>query len=172
MSQVIIGIDPTDIRATVASGAVPAFKLGTYGGWDDPLEGLKVYIYGQATAAITVGQVCVEGVLNSTFAPITTTNTGAGQPGGHGSRVGAAMATLATNQFGWFQVVGRGAINTLALAALGTRLNTTGIAGAVDDDGTASARAINGLVLKVATGGSQANNPNAVFSYPTVGVTL
>lgn len=167
-----IGIDPTQIYATVAAGGVPGFKVGDYGSWDDPVDGQKNYIFGIALAAIVAGQVCVEGVANSAWTPITTANTAAGQVGGHGSRVGAAMVTLATNQFGWFQVGGRGTINTLASAALGTRLNTTATAGAVDDDGTAASRSINGLVLKVATGGAQANNASAVFSFPTVGVTL
>mgnify|MGYP000644375364 CR=1 FL=1 len=172
MSQALIGIDPTDFRATVAAGGGPAFKLGTYGGWDDPLEGLKVYIYGQATAAITQFFCCVEGIANANFSMITTANTAPGQLGGHGARVGVAQATLATGQFGWFQIAGRGTVNTLASAALGTRLNTTATAGSVDDDGTAGARVINGMVLKAATGGAQANNSSAVLQYPTVGLTI
>ncbi len=172
MSQVIIGIKPDEIVATVAAGGLPSFKLGTYGGYDDPVDGLKVYVYGVATAAITQFFCCVEGVLNGNFSMITTANTAAGQLGGHGSRVGVAQATLATGQFGWFQVLGRGAVNTLASAALGTRLNTTATPGSLDDDGTAASRSINGIVLKTATGGAQANNVDARFSYPTVGVTL
>ena len=102
---------------------------------------------------------------------ITTANTAAGQFG-HGSRVGVAAGTLADNQYGWFQIYGRGQVRTLGLAAKGTRLNTTATAGALDDDGTASSRAINGVVLGTATGASPATNPDAYLSYPTVGATL
>lgn len=170
MSASLIGIDPTAVQLVTS---VPAFKLGTLAGYDDPVDGYKEYLYGTATAAITgAGYVCVEGILNGNFSMITTANTAAGQLGGHGSRVGVAQAALATGQSGWFQVVGRGSLRTLASAALGTRLNTTATAGVVDDDGTASSRAINGIVLKTATGGAEATNTDARFMYPTVGATL
>jgi len=81
------------------------------------------------------------------------------------------VQALAANQFGWFQIYGRGAVLTAAAVAVGTRLNTTATAGAIDDDGTAGARAINGLVLKTAAGGAVVA-PDARFSYPTVGVTI
>jgi predicted DNA-binding ribbon-helix-helix protein len=42
---------------------------------------------------------------------------------------------LLDNEYGWFQVLGKGSLRTLASAAIGTRLNTTATAGAVDDDG-------------------------------------
>ena len=66
----------------------------------------------------------------------------------------------------------RSSVRTLASAAKGTRLNSTGTAGAVDDDGTAGSEAIDGLVLGTATGGAAATNADAIFSYPTVGATL
>jgi hypothetical protein len=101
----------------------------------------------------------------------TTTNTAPGASG-FGSRVGAAQAALADNQYGWFQIFGKGSLRTLASAAKGTRLNTTATAGAVDDDGTASSEAIFGVVLGTATGGAAATNADAIFAYPSVGTTL
>lgn len=170
MSASILGIDPTKVDLAAVG---PQFKLGTIGGYDHPTLGYQEFIYGTATAAVTgAGFACVEGILNGNFSMITTTNTAAGQLGGHGSRVGAAQAAMATGDSGWFQVVGRGSLRTLASAALGTRLNTTATAGALDDDGTGSSRAINGVVLKTASGGAAETNADARFFYPTVGATL
>lgn len=170
MSSAILGIDPTEVGP---ANRPARFKLGTLGGYDHPELGYQEFIYGRAAAAIAggLGFVCTEGV-NFGFTMATTANTAPGTAGGPGSRVGVAQAALLINQFGWFQVYGRGSVRTAASAAIGTRLNTTATAGAVDDDGTAGARPINGAVLAVATGGAAATNPNAVFSYPTVAQTL
>ena len=82
------------------------------------------------------------------------------------------MAALADNEYGWFQIYGKGSVRTLASAAKGTRLNSTATAGAVDDDGGTGAEAINGLTLGTATGGAEATNADAIFAYPTVRATL
>lgn len=170
MSASLIGLSPTLVQLVTD---VPGFKLGTIGGYDDPVDGYKEFMYGTATAAITgLGYLCVEGTLNGNFSMITTANTAAGTIGGHGSRIGAAQAALSTGQSGWFQVVGKGSLRTAASDAAGTRQNTTATAGVPDDDGTAAARAINGIVLKTATGGAEATNADARFFYPTTGVTL
>jgi len=170
MGQAIIGINPAQINIVAA---VADFRVGTVGGYDDPTDGYKEYIYGMATAAITAaGYACVEGVLNANFSMVTTANTAAGQLGGHGSRVAMAMNAIPINNYGWLQIYGKGSLRTLASAAIGTRLNTTATAGAVDDDGAGSSRAINGIVLKTVTGGAEATNADARFSYPTVGATL
>lgn len=167
MSQ-ILGINPNEVAAATSNGD---FKLGTLAGYDHPTLGYQEFIYGRANGAVTgAGFVCVESA-GFDFQMINSTNASAGAQG-HGSRVAVAQAALADNQFGWFQVYGRGSVRTLASAALGTRLNTTATAGALDDDGTAAAEVINGITLLVATGGAPATNPNAVLSYPTVGVTL
>jgi hypothetical protein len=168
MSSSIIGIDKT---AVTAATDVPAFRLGTVGGYDDPTNGYQEFVYGRADGAVTgAGYLCVE-ATGFDFAMATTTNTAPGAAG-HGSRVGAAQAALADNQYGWFQVYGKGSLRTLASAAKGTRLNSTATAGAVDDDGTAGSEVIVGVVLGTATGGAAATNADAVFNYPTVGATL
>jgi hypothetical protein len=168
MSSAVIGIDKTQVTG---ASAVAAFRLGTVGGYDDPTNGYQEFIYGRADGAVTgLGYLCVE-ATGFDFAMATTTNTAPGAAG-FGSRVGAAQAALADNEFGWFQIYGKGSLRTLASAAKGTRLNTTATGGAVDDDATASSEAIVGLVLGTATGGAAATNADAMFAYPTVGVTL
>ena len=168
MASQIIGLSRDNVTAATA---VPEFRLGSVGGYDDPVLGYQEFIYGRASGAVTgLGYTVVESSGNI-FQHITTTNTAAGQ-NGHGSRVGVAQAALATNQYGWFQIYGKASLRTLASAARGTRLNTTATAGVVDDDGTACSRAINGVVLGTATGGAEATNTDAYLSYPTVGATL
>lgn len=168
MAQAIIGISKADITGATATAA---FRLGTVGGYDDPTNGYQEFVYGRADGAVTgAGYLCVE-KTGFDFAMASTTTTAPGQAG-YGSRCGAAQAVLADNEYGWFQIYGKGSLRTLASAAKGTRLNSTGTAGAVDDDGTAGAEVIVGVVLGTATGGQAATNADAIFSYPSVGDTL
>lgn len=161
--QAIIGISPQQIAAATA---VPEFKLGTGGAYDHPTLGHQEFIYGRANGAVTgQGFVCVE-QSNFRFAMLATANSG------NGSRVGAAQAPMLDQQYGWFQVYGKGSLRTLASALLNARLNTTATGGAVDDDGTATSKSILGVVLLTSTGGAPATNPDAVFNYPQVGITL
>lgn len=168
MSQQIIGISPTQI---VSATGVPQFKLGTRGGYDHPTLGYQEFVYGRANGAITgLGYFCIEQTgFDFIMATVTVTTPGTAGPG---SRGGAAQAALADNEYGWFQVYGKGSLRTLASAAIGTRLNTTATGGALDDDGTAGSEQIFGVVLMTATGGAPATNADAMFSYPVVGVTL
>ena len=168
MSSAVIGIDKTQVTG---ASAVAAFRLGTVGGYDDPTLGYQEFIYGRADGAVTgLGFLCVE-ATGFDFAMATITNTAPGASG-FGSRVGAAQAALADNEFGWFQIYGKGSLRTLASAAKGTQLNTTATGGAVDDDATSGAEVIGGLVLLTATGGAAATNADAMFSYPSVLRTL
>lgn len=168
MAQAIIGIGRDDI---VAATGVPAFRLGTVGGYDDPTNGYQEFVYGRANGAITaVGYVCVE-ATGFDFVMASTTSTAPGAQG-PGSRIGVAQAALADNQYGWFQIYGKGSVRTLASAAKGTQLNTTATNGALDDDATAGAEVINGIVLGTATGGAEATNADAILCYPSVGRTL
>lgn len=168
MSSAVIGIDKTQVTG---ASAVPAFRLGTVGGYDDPTNGYQEFIYGRASGAITAaGYVCVE-ATGFDFLMASTTTTAPGQQG-PGSRVGVAQTALADNEYGWFQIYGKGSVRTLASAAKGTKLNTTATDGALDDDATAGAETIDGLVLGTATGGAAATNADALLSYPCVGRTL
>lgn len=168
MAQAVIGISKADI---VAATGTPAFRLGTVGGYDDPTNGYQEFIYGRADGAVTgAGYLCVE-ETGFDFAMVTTTTTAPGASG-PGSRCGAAQAALADNEYGWFQIYGKGSVRTLASAAKGTQLNSTATGGAVDDDATAGSETISGLVLGTATGAAAATNADAIFSYPVVGRTL
>lgn len=168
MAQATIGLSKDQVTAATAS---PAFRLGTVGGYDDPTNGYQEFVYGRADGSVTgAGYLCVE-ETGFDFAMASTTTTAPGASGA-GTRCGAAQAALADNEYGWFQIYGKGSLRTLASAAKGTQLNSTGTAGAVDDDATAGSEAIEGLVLLTATGGSAATNADAVFSYPSVGRTL
>jgi len=168
MAQATIGISKADV---VAATGTPQFRLGTVGGLDDPTNGYQEFVYGRANGAITnVGYVCVE-ATGFDFLMATITSTAPGQQG-PGSRIGVAQATLADNEYGWFQIYGKGSVRTLASAAKGTKLNTTATGGVLDDDATAGAETIDGLVLGTATGGAEATNADAIFSYPSVGRTL
>jgi hypothetical protein len=168
MAQAVIGLSKDQI--TAATG-VAQFRLGTVGGYDDPTNGYQEFIYGRADGAVTgLGYLCVEETgFDFAMASTTTTAPGASGPG---TRCGAAQAALADNEYGWFQIYGKGSVRTLASAAKGTQLNSTATAGAVDDDATAGAEVINGLTIATATGGAAATNADALFSYPTVGRTL
>jgi hypothetical protein len=168
MASAVIGISKDQVTAATAT---PEFRLGTVGGYDDPSVGYQEFVYGRANGAVTaVGYVCVE-ETGFDYAMINTTKTTAGTAG-FGSRVGVAQAALSDNQYGWFQIYGKGSVRTLASAAKGTRLNTTATDGALDDDGTAGSEAIFGVVLGTATGASAATNADAYLTYPSVGTTL
>lgn len=163
----IIGLATDQVTAATAA---PAFRLGSRGGFDHPTNGYQEFIYGRAKGAITgLGYVCVE-TTGFDFAMVTVTLTTAGTAG-HGSRLAVPQAALADNEYGWFQVYGKGTIRTTGAAAIGTRLNTTGTAGTVDDDAGSGSEAIFGLVLLTATGGAAAGS-DAMLSYPVVGTTL
>lgn len=167
MSKAVIGISPAEVTA---STAVPAFRLGTIGGCDTS-DGYKEFVYGRANGAVTgAGYACLEQTGNDWILADTTTSA----PGasGPGTRVGFAQAALADNEFGWFQIYGKGSVRTAASAAKGTQLNTTGTGGQLDDDATAGAEVISGAVLLTATGGAAATNTDAMLSYPTVLRTL
>ena len=167
MSGAIIGISPTQITAATAT---PAFRLGTVGGYDHPTNGYQEFVYGRANGAVTgLGYICLEQTgYDFVMATLTTSAPGASGPG---SRAGAAQAALADNEYGWFQIYGKGSLRTAGAAAIGTRLNTTATGGALDDDGTAGSEQIFGVVLLTLTGGA-ATSSDAMFSYPVVGVTL
>lgn len=88
-----------------------------------------------------------------------------------GDLIGVARATIAASSFGWLQVKGVVDVQVAASCAANVRLNTTATAGQIDDDGTAGAIAIDGLVLTTARGGSAGTAPG-LLNYPVQGVTV
>lgn len=96
---------------------------------------------------------------------LTTTLAKIGQP------VGVAMAAMAANTFGWFQINGAAEMRCSASCAADAKPNTTATAGQVDDDATAGAHTIEGAALEAAVGGAAANGV-AFLSRPYVGAAL
>lgn len=163
-SSSVMGINPTQ------TDLIPGFKIGTIGGYDDPVDGYKEYIYGQATGALTAGMCVAEGLAGA-WTPITTALSAPGAVGGHGTRVAFPQVAVANLSYGWFQVYGKGNALTAGAVAIGTRLNTTATSGAIDDDGTAGARPIMGAVFKTLVAGAQVG-ADCRFCHPNVGLTI
>ena len=170
---VIIGIKPTQLvtAAEIAAGVPTPAKFGQIGGYDHPTYGYQEFVFGRANGAVTgAGYVCLEQTGNDWV--MATTTTSAPGASGPGTRAAVAMGAMADNDAGWFQIYGGGSVRTLASAAKGTQLNTTATGGALDDDATAGAEVINGVVIMTATGGAAATNADAMLVYPSVGRTL
>lgn len=163
----LIGIDPSTSYPAPGPGVQPpTFNVGVLGA--DSLGNIYRFVRSDATG-LTAGFACIVNV-NNVASMVTTTNAA---PGTGSSRpVGVAMATVPANGFGWICVHGN-AIPTRVLAScvLGTRLNTTATAGALDDDGGVGSREITGIALQVTNGGAAAN-VLAQIVWPYVGRTL
>ena len=143
---------------------VQAFKLGTTASTSDGKE----YRYVQASGAITgAGYAAVVNVESWLAIQATTANAAAKI----GWLVGFAMAAMATGEYGWLQVKGAASIEVFASCAAGVRINTTATSGALDDDATVGARAIDGATLTTARAASQ-GSANAVLSDCRVGATI
>lgn len=161
------GINATNVR-TSAEG--PEFAVGTVA-FDTKAGLTKGYIYVQADASGVTGDGYVCDIDASTYiASMSTTTTTA--PGtGAGKPVGVARAAIAASGYGWLQVFGAGTVRVAASAAAYTLLNSTGTAGQIDDDATAGAEVIDGIVLDTANGGA-AGTAAGWIQWPKVGRTL
>jgi hypothetical protein len=160
--MILMGIDPT--RVYVSGTDVPEFSQGQLGATSDG----NIYMFYQASSAFSaVGMPGLMGASGAT--PASTTNTAPGT--GQGRRIGFCAAELGSGDYGWFLVFGEGAVRVLASAAASTQLNSTGTAGAMDDDATAGAEVINGVALQSANGGAT-GAVLAWVTWPTVGRTL
>lgn len=181
----VTGINPTSVKTSTEG---PEFKLGTLGAvvnqntiYTAPMGdtgstagsavGPKIYMYVQADAGGITGDGYVVVVNPATFVAdmIDTTNSAPGA--GAGFHVGVGRAAVAASGYGWVQVYGPGVVRVAASAALGTLLNSTGTAGQIDDDATAGAEIVDGIVLTTANGGS-AGTAAGVMNWPKVGRTL
>lgn len=163
--QGTIGISPAKVTE---STAVPEFRLGTVGVYDDPDDGTKAFLYVHAAEAITAAGYAVQVDGDCEAQMIDATSSAVGQ----GARAGAAMAAIADNEYFWIQIYGKGSIRTLADAAVGTGLFSTATPGALDDAATTGLEPVFGIYLGTATGGAAATNADAYFSYPVIGPTV
>jgi hypothetical protein len=100
---------------------------------------------------------------------LTTTSTAPGT--GQGRPVGVAATAIASGGFGWVQVLGNCSVRAAASCAAYTQLNTVATSGVIDDDATAGARVIEGLVLTTGPGGAEATAVG-YCQWPQVGRTL
>jgi hypothetical protein len=159
-----LGIDPTTTSTTAQ------FGLGQLGATVTS-AGTKVFMYVQAdgTGITADGYVAVidGSSFQASMATVTTTAPGTGA----GKSVGVARAAFAASAYGWVQVYGAGLVQVSASCAAYTLINSTATAGQLDDDASAGAEVIEGIVLDTARGGS-AGTAAGWLSYPTVGRTL
>lgn len=141
----IIGINPTQVytSADFTAGYAPA--LGTVA--EDNAGKQYVLCKATDTGPLSDGQV---GFITAAwdFTLISTSNDAQGQ------RVGVAHAAATANTYLWVQIWGVSTVRVLASAVAQARLNTTGTAGALDDDGTATNFAVTGINITTTNGGA------------------
>lgn len=128
-----------------------------------------VYVYCQANGAMALGDGSVallDPSFQATLISTSNSNTTFAQA------VSICKTILADNEFGWFQIYGTANIFGLASAVKNVALNTTATAGHLDDDATAGAEVVAGLILTVTVGGGGAAAVEGHLNFPTVGVTL
>ena len=163
----ISGIIPDRVK-TSAEG--PEFTPGTIG-FNMTSAGPKGYIYVQDSGAAITGDGYVALVDGSAFTAIMASTTTSAPGTGAGKLAGVARAAIAASGYGWLQIFGAGTVLTAASCAAYTRINTTGTAGQLDDDATAGAEVVDGIVLDTATGGSAAATAG-FLNWPRVVNTL
>ena len=151
------------IGANTASDSTDA-KFGV-GDLSTDYQG-NIFVYVKASSAIAQYDVVTyDETFNTTVAPLSTSNDA------RGDKVGVAPVASASGSYGWLQIYGPATMNVLASCAANVRLNTTGTAGSLDDDGTTSALQVEGIYLtaaRTASNGSAAG----ILNYPIIGVAL
>jgi hypothetical protein len=107
-------------------------------------------VYGIATAAaLTLGDVCF---LTSTWYAAGLTSTNAATAAGV-SQLGVAMTTLATGQYGWFQIEGVcNNINVVSGIAANAKLYTTATAGRLGALATGASYDVNAITITTTSG--------------------
>jgi hypothetical protein len=163
----VSGIDPTNVR-TVAEG--PEYGLGQIG-FNATSAGVKGYIYVQDSGSGITNDGYVALMDGSNFTAVMATTTTSAPGAGAGKLAGVARTAIPASNYGWLQVFGAGTVRVAASCAAYTRINSTATAGQLDDDATAGAEVIDGMVLDVANGGA-AGVVAGWLNWPKVGRTL
>lgn len=122
-----------------------------------------VYVYIQASEALTVSAAVL---ITEAAASEMVDNTATASA--FGDRVGVIGVAFLINEFGWAQIYGATTVSVGTSAAANTLLNTTATAGRLDDDSSAGAEDIPGIITTAAESGNLAA---CILNYPTVGVT-
>lgn len=149
---------------TESPTATAKFTLGTRAVSIDGNE--YVYVQDSGSGVTGAGYVCrYSRTFSSTM--LSTSNDALGD------KVGVAPVAVTASYYFWLQIYGNAdnGVRVLASATANTRLNTTATAGALDDDGTAGAFPITGIVLTTANGGAAAAAP-AILNYPIQATVL
>jgi hypothetical protein len=161
----IIGIDPTaSFTATEMEQTRKGFGLGDRGFTADGNE----YVFVLAGSGGFTGAGYV-GIIDEAYGAVMASTTTSATA--FGDMVGVAGAAVAASSYCWLCVKGVVGVRGNAAAAANARLNTTGTAGQVDDDGTAGAEVVNNMVFTTVVGGAAAVQA-AVINYPSIGVTI
>lgn len=125
----------------------------------------KEYVYVQASEALTANAAVLITEAGASEMVDTTSTASA-----FGDRVGVVEVAFASGDYGWAQVYGANAsLSVGSSCAANTAINSTGTAGRLDDDATAGAEVIDGIVT---TGAEDSNLAAAFLNYPKVGATL
>lgn len=159
-----VGCDPTRVTATAEFTVGSRAVIQT-------TAGIKEYIYVKDSGSGITGDGYVCDIDVSAFTAVMSTTTTTAPGTGAGKPVGVARAVWTASYYGWLQIYGAGVIRVAASCAAYTLINSTATAGQLDDDATAGAEVINGIVLDVANGGAAATTAGFLY-YPTVGRTL
>jgi hypothetical protein len=159
----LIGVDTSNTIPTAAFGTSgKAFGLG-----DRHVDQAgNEWVFVRAGTGGITGTGYVVRITSAYVADMLSTANDA-----RGTLVGVAPVAFAANDYGWVQVKGTCPVRVAASCLADVRLNTTAVAGQIDDDGTAGAIEVVGITLTVANGGVAGNAP-AVLNYPIQGVTL
>lgn len=163
----ISGIKADNVRT---SGEGPEVAVGTIG-FNATSAGPKGYIYVVADASGVTDDGYVAVVDGSSYQAAMATTTTTAPGAGAGKLVGVARAAIAANGYGWLQIYGPGVVRVSASCAAYTRINSTATAGQLDDDATAGAEVIDGIVLDTANGGAAATAAGFI-NWPKVANTL
>lgn len=126
----------------------------------------NVFVYCQASGAITQDDIAILDEDWTAVRASTTTSASA-----RGQKCGAAQATLADDEYGWFQVYGTADFRVKSSCAVNAVLNTTASAGVLDDDSTTGAEVIDGIVLTTAGAAGSTSSKEGILNFPTVGAT-
>lgn len=168
MSLGIIGIDPSRVTTSIE------FALGVRGAVEDQStgSGTKEYMYVSfpASTAYAVGDVVLVSAAGVTAAATLTTTTPGDAAGRRAGVVVAAVTSSTSVQYGWVQIYGATTVNVAASAVRNTALNSTAVAGRLDDDATAGSEVVDGIVIT--TTATTAGVYAGALNYPFVGRTL
>lgn len=153
-----IGIQDVSLQSST-----PEYVLGTVASSNDG----NYYQYVKAGEAITQYATCL---IDENYNIVMATTTTSAPDAGQGKAVCVPQIALTNAYYGWVLVKGTGSVLGAASCVKYTELNTTATAGTLDDDATAGAEVISGIVFDTTLTGAAATS--AVINYPFVGRTL